>query len=348
MNRCNRSLSTCFLAYLLASGLSTWSQDTTAFKFSLDSLLVFPNNYISLVKFEPGLGQLSHSPDDEDEQIFTDYRHLLNQRPTLQNHENYFKLACSLWELNKLKDAERLFLNIINSTGKYYTTTYHHSSGTTYGYGSFTSNYKNNAALYLTRIYLEQKKFSLALKYLENATKKYKVTYTCGTGYHRQKDEYDFLYACCYEGLRNYQAVLDLLLPESIGRQDEIVIRAIQKLYTTALIRKQLLNVEQSLRCVIDTFPSYSWLTSYSNDTVKTTDTIVYYSGSATIRLFGRKVPVPGPRLNDGEHITREHFLKEFKESSFYRELAKLAGIPVPKKEQPEEKEAEASVSISH
>ena len=37
--------------------------------------------------------------------------------------------------------------------------------------------------------------------------------------------------------------------------------------------------------------------------------------------LFGIQVVLPEPKLEDGETVTSEHFLKDFKESRFYFEL---------------------------
>jgi hypothetical protein len=339
MNLYTLHLRNLFLACLLTGGCSAYCQDTSAITYSFDPLLLYRDtNFVFTIKTEPPFDYLHRSPDGDDEKTFKEYSYLLNQEPTLQNHEKYFELACALWELNKPKEAERLFLNIIHSAGKYYATTYYHSSdipGDTttnlYGYGSFTSNYKHSAAMYLTKIYIEQKKCSQAFRYLEDAVKKYEVVYTCGTGYYAQKDVYDFLYARCYEGLQKYTAALELLLPGCLGRQDEIIIRVIKKLYAPARIKAYLLTAEKSLRYVPDTLPSYAYQTRYNSaDQTEKTDTITYYSGTATISLFGRTITIPRPWLEDGERMTKEHFIKEFKESSFYMELA---GISAPETE---------------
>jgi hypothetical protein len=50
-----------------------------------------------------------------------------------------------------------------------------------------------------------------AFKYLEGAKLK-------------QKDEYVFLYACCYEGLKKYNEALDLLLPSCFNKNEEIAV----------------------------------------------------------------------------------------------------------------------------
>ena len=315
----------CFIfVCLLTSGLKTYAQDTTL-KFTLDTSFF---TTISLGRFQPSFNYIYHSPDKKDEQRYKNYKSLIGQQPTLKNHELYFSLACSLWELEKTADAEKMFLAIVNSKGKYYASTYYHSSdipgGKTkniYGYGSFTSNYKNYSAIYLTKIYLEQKQFDKALQFLEDAVKKYKVTYSCGTGFHRQQDEYNFLYASCYEGLNRHKEVIELLLPSCLERNDELIIAAIKKTYSKKEIEESLQKAETSIECSLDTFPSFSYLTRGYGTKKAKTDTIQYFSGTAKITIFGRQINIPVPNLENGEHITKEQFIKLFKESEFYIKL---------------------------
>lgn len=151
---------------------------------------------------------LEHSPNKTDYQRYNEHKNLITEQPTKSNHELYFLLAHSLWHLNKLEEAEKMFLTIIASQEDFYTKTYHLSSdlpGDTtsniYGYGSYTSNYKNKAATYLAKIYIEQKDFKKALSYLDDAVHKYEVSYSCGTAHMWQQAEYDFLYVKCNEGL---------------------------------------------------------------------------------------------------------------------------------------------------
>ena len=313
-----------FFVCLLTSGLKTYAQDTTL-KFTLDTSFF---QTISLGRFQPSFNYIYHSPDKKDEQRYKKYKYLIGQKPTSKNYELYYLLACSLWEIEKTKEAEEMFLIIVNSAEKYYASTYYHSSdipGDTtkniYGYGSFTSNYKNYAATHLTKIYLEQKKFDKALQFLEEAVKKYKVTYNCGTGFHRQQDEYDFLYASCYEGLNRHKEVLKLLFPSCLDRNDEIIIAAIKNTYSPKEIQECLQIAETSIECLLDTFPSYSYQTSNYGTKKAKTDTIKYFSGTATITLFDKQINMPVPSLENGEHMTREQFIKLFKESAFYIRL---------------------------
>lgn len=310
--------------YLLANGLKVYAQDQdSTWNFPIDRSL-----FKRELKLRIGPNYLYHSPNKNDEQRFKKYKYLIGQKPKSKNHDLYYSLACSLWDLEKTTEAERMFLTIINSTKEYYASTYYHSSdipGDTtkniYGYGSYTSNYKNNAAIYLTKIYLEQKKYDKALQYLEDAVNKYKVTYNCGTHYHWQQEEYEFLYASCYEGLNRHKEVIDLLMPSCLDRNDEIIIEAIKKTYSQKEIQESLQKGEASIDCSLDTFPSYSYLINNYGTKKEKTDTIKYYSGTGIITLFDRRIKMPLPDLGNGEHLTKEHFIKRFKESNFYIKL---------------------------
>ena len=309
---------------MLTSGINAYAQDTTI-EFTLDTSFF---TSISLGRFQPSFNYIYHSPDKKDHQRYNSYKTLVGRRPTLKNYKLYFDLACSLWELNKINDAEKMFLTIVNSKEKFYSTTYYHSSDipgdktkNIYGYGSFTSNYKNYSAIYLTKIYLEQKKFDKALQFLEDAVNKYEVTYTCGTGFHMQQEEYDFLYASCYEGLNRHRDVINLLLPSCLFRNDDIIIAAIRLTYSQREIAENLLKAEASIKCSLDSFPSFAYQTIYGNSKKEKTDTISYFSGTATMSLFDRQIDMPIPNLENGEHLTKEHFIKLFKESDFYTRL---------------------------
>jgi len=161
------------------------------------------------------------------------YSRLVNQQPTAENYGKYYALACSLWELNRLPEAEAMFLRIINSRRAYYCATYYHQSdipgdksSPVYGYGSYTSSYKNSAAIYLAKINIEKKEFSIALYCLDAAVNKYKAAYSCGTGYLWQQNEYDALYAACYRGIRN--KIVRLLVPGTLIEDTEIIVNTIK------------------------------------------------------------------------------------------------------------------------
>ena len=303
---------------------ASYAQDTTL-SVTLDTSYF---QTISVNRLQRNFNHIDHSPNQKDVQRYKNYKYLIGEKPTSENYELYYFLACSLWELQKTEEAEDMFLTIINSKEKYYSSTYSYSSDimgdtttSSYGYGSFTTNYKNYAATYLTKIYLEQRKFAKALQYLEDAVKKYKVTYNCGTGFQRQEDEYDLLYASCLIGLKRYREVMDILFPFCLDRNDNIIITAIRKTYSKKQIQDYLKEAETSIKCLLDTFPSYSYRISNYGTNKEKTDTISYFSGTATITLFGRIIIMPLPYLENGEQIKKEKFLNLFKESDFYIRL---------------------------
>lgn len=310
--------------YLLTSGLSSYAQDTTQAYTPEASFFTTA----TVMRFQPCFNYMHHSPSGKDQDCYRNYKSLLTQQPTLKNCNWYFSLACALWELDKTADAEKMFLTIVHSKEEFYASTYYHSSDipgdktkNRYGYGNFTSNYKHYAAIYLTKIYLEQKAFDKALQYLEDAVDKYKVTYSCGTGFHRQQDEYDFLFASCYAGLNRQQEVLDLLLPHCLERRDELIIAAIKNMYSQQEIQENLKNGESSIECSQDSFPSYAYRVTYSDGKKEMTDTIQYFSGTATITLFDKQIDMPVPNIENGERLARDQFIKLFKASDFYTRL---------------------------
>lgn len=319
------------LLCLLAGGLSIYGQDSSAYfkpLFNLDSLLSpFEIKNVHF-RFQPEFNYLDRDPQPEDQRRYEKYRRLIGQQPTKRNYKNYSMLAATLWELGKIREAEQLFLTILGADLKNYDSTYYHSSdvpGDTvvkrYGYGSFTSSYKNDAAVYMTKICLEQKQYARALQFLEDAVNKYTVYFTCGTGHRAQQEKYNFLYAACYNGLKRYQETIDLLLPACLERDDQLIITAIREIYSPESIRNELQLAEASLVCSFDSLPSYGFITMNRGTGEEKTDTITYYSGSATMRLFGRELQLPVPYLGNGERLERDMFVKYFKESAFYKSL---------------------------
>jgi tetratricopeptide (TPR) repeat protein len=315
-----------FLLLLITIAMNSCSQ----IKLVYPKFLVNSNWSTSfrLITYQRPFNYLHHNPDESDTLRLKAYRYLIDQQPTAQNYDNYYSLAHSLWDLEKTKEAEKMFLAIVNANESYYTTTYYHSSDVpgdkttnVYGYGSFTSNYKCYAAICLTKIYLEQKAYDKAMQFLEDAVKKYKVTYTCGTGFRQQQDEYEFYYAACFAGLNRHKDVIDLLLPTCLERDDTIIISSIKKTYTKQAIAQMLKKAEGSIICSLNSFPSYATQTVYNKGKRGRTKKIVYYSGTATIHLFGMEIRMPVPNLENGERLTREMFVIQFRESNFYSRL---------------------------
>jgi len=308
-------------------GQICFSQDTTSLKFQIDTTWNFPPTSFSVASISSDYS-ISHYPSKEDSTFCKKYSKLITAEPTKKNHSDFHSLACSLWQLGRLLEAENMFLKIIASNEPYFVGTFYHSSDipgdtttNTYGYGSYTSNYKNYACRYLTKIYIEQKKFEQALKYIQFADKKYIVEQNCGTGYMWYRGEIDGLYGLAYEGLGMYESIINMFLPQYSNHSKGTLIRALKKVYTQSEINEYLKIAESSIVCVVDTFQSSSFITNNYGEKNETMTEIKYTSGTATMNLFGRQVTLPRPNLENGESVTRKHFVKEFKESGFYDSL---------------------------
>ncbi len=313
-----------FILFLCTSSIA-YCQDSTQLSTQY-FITISLNSSFSIHSF---FNYLEHHSNKKDSRFYKRHKQLLSKSPNSKNYKQYHQLACTLWSLEKTEDAEKLFLTIFHSTADYYTSPYYSNSDisgdtivTSSGYGSYTFHYKNSAAIYLSKIYLEQKKFSFAYQFLQDATQKYITTYTCGTGFWSQKNEYDFLLASCYNGLNRWKESIDLLLPYCLERNDELIIKALQNTYSSTQILTYLQEAENSITFTADSIPSYSYTTMYeSGSNREKTDTLTYYSGQATMSLFGKIIDMPIPSLKDGEQITKEHFIKEFRKSYLYTEL---------------------------
>jgi tetratricopeptide (TPR) repeat protein len=302
-----------------------FSQDSL--KFKIDSTWDFPVISFSASSLSTDY-LITHSPAKDDITTCSRFAKLITSEPTIKNHSDYYALACALWELNRLTEAEKMFLKIVNCKESYYEDTYYHSSDitgdtttNTYGYGRFTSNYKNYACRFLTKIYIEEKKFKDALKYLEYADKRYTITFNCGTGNMWYEEEIKGLYGLCYEGSGNYYRIINMFLPDYSNWRNGTLIRAIKKIYNRTEINNYLAKAESSIVCIVDTFKSSSFTTlNYGSENEKTIES-KYISGQATMNLFGKQVSLPTPNLENGDVVTRERFAREFKESGFYKAL---------------------------
>jgi hypothetical protein len=229
--------------------------------------------------------------------------------------------------MNKLQDAERLLLNIERSKLKQYTGTYRLSSdvpGDTssnlYGYGSCDFNYKNEACLYLARVYLEKKEFEKAYKYTILADSAYKVYFTCGTGNAMYESELEGLYSACYEGLRRYKDMFRIEMPYWYSYNPNLT-DAIKKFYSSDEIKKYLDTAESTLIFKLDTvLTTADSYTDYGTKNQKV-DTIKYRSGNATMRLFGYNISFPEENLKNGGVATRDYYVRFWHTNHFYREL---------------------------
>ncbi len=320
------AVSFCFAVKLVSS------QDTTKLyvdtsKFYLDTTWFFSKHSFIMTSMCVEYS-FRHSPTHDDSLICKKYKILIASEPSEKNFEDYFSLACSLWELGRLTESEKMFQRIVDSNNPFYTESYYHSSdipGDTttnlYGYGSYTSNYKNYSCRYLTKIYLEKKQYDQALRFIKLADKKYVVVQNCGTGYHGYREHIDGLYSLCFYGLRMYDTIIAKYIGDYSEYYSGILVKAIKKKYSPKQINNYLIAAERSIVCVVDTFQSSSYsISDYGTKDEKSVES-KYTSGAATIKLFGRKVIMQTPHLEDGEVVTRERFLKEFKESGFYQAL---------------------------
>jgi len=318
------------LAILLTvSGQNTFSQDTA--KFIPDPTRWLVDTFSSSRSFLGVRYPFYRSPTKKDTQICEKFKNLITSEPNEKNYSDYYSLAESLWEFGRLSEAESMFLKIVNSDKKFYTNDYYHSSDlpgrkttNVYGYGSFTSNYKNYACRYLTKIYIEQEKYAQALEYIEFADKKYVVKHNCGTGYKRYRSEIDGLYELCYYGLNMYDTILKKSMPNYYDdARNEILIKVIKKKFSDEEIRNYLLIAENTMEFILDTV----WLGGYTiyDEGTKNEKRIEsrWLSGTATMNLFGVLIELAEPSLKDGEIASKELFLKEFKRTRFYYVLSK-------------------------
>ena len=285
-------------------------------------------NSMSLTYF-PQESTVERYPSGHDSVIYEKHKELISKKPTPQNYHEYSMLANSLWDLGMLNEAEQMLLEIVGTKDRFYSSTYYHSSdvpgdtaGNVYGYGSFTSSYKNSACLTLTKVYIEKKEFKKALHYLGLADKKYQVSYSCGTGHRMYSERLRDLYAQCYGALKMDKEAIDLLLPFCFERRSPTLINALERTYTKEQIASYIAAAESSITCKVDAFPSHSETIHNYGEKDEYTTHAKYFSGTGTITLFDRVIVLPYPDLKDGETVTREHFVRCFKASDIYKTLA--------------------------
>jgi hypothetical protein len=320
-----------FLAVFTLWGQPSFAQDSADYKIKFDTSWAwgfshYSTTYISSYNYDY---IISHEPTKREAKICKGYRKLIDARPTTKNHHKFYKLACALWEMSRLPEAEKMFLKIMDSRVPSLDATYYHSSDipgdtntNTYGYGSFTSNYKNSVCRYLTKIYIEEKKFDKALRYIELADNEYPVSYSCGTGYRFDRNEVEGLLALCYEGLEMHDSIIARFLPQYAEGYGDVLIRALKKTYTQDEINKYLEEAENSI-VLLDTFSTMSYTIHNYGEPDEYADTTYYTTGTAEASLFGWQVTLPTPYpMQNGEKVTRERFAKEFSESSFYWKLS--------------------------
>ncbi len=301
--------------------------DTLVFKIdttltALTGEINFTNLWFSV--FSKRENSIEKNPYEGDSALIENNIGLLKKSPDFKNHIIYSQLAGALWRAGRIKDAKKMFIRIEKSDEPYYTGTEFHSAGNTYEYGSFTSNYKNDACLFLTMIFIEEKNYALALKYLTKADKIYSINYNCGTGHNMYTRELKNLYGICYSGLKRDKDLITLHFSEFFY-SDHILIAALKKKYTQGDLNRYLNLAVDNITIIRDSFPTLF----YTKSDLTEEDSLISttYNGSESTILFGRKVELPPPSLKKDEKVTRSHFIKEFIESDFYTILYKKSDL---------------------
>ena len=268
------------------------------------------------------------SPDSKDSLLAQEYDNLRPSERNVDNFSDYYSTAQALWQVKRNNEAKEMFIAILESDQELYTNTYYHSSdipGDTtkniYGYGSFTSNYKNSVCLYLAKIYIEEHNFAEALNYVTAAENEYVVYYNCGTGHNSYQGRLRTLYGLSYEGMGETEKAIELLLPYCFDWDNKIIIRIFKSQHSKVEIKKSMEVAVASITCVPDTFESTTISTTNYGKNNEEKIEWNYISGRGTIQLFGRTIKLNAPRLKNGETITKQHFIDDFLDSHFYQSL---------------------------
>lgn len=258
-------------------------------------------------------------PKAGDNNLLRKHGSLITSDPDLNNYQSYSYVAEALWRAGRIAAAKSMFEKIEQSKESFYTENSFHPSSSQYGYGSYSSNYKNNACFYLMKIFLEEKEYDKALSYLVKADKAYSVGFNCGTGQNAYENRMRNYYAACYRGLGQDEKAIALHLSQ-IFYSDDILISLLRKKYSQQEINRQLQQALSTISILRDELPTKL----FTKDT-EGRDSLVatYLSGTSTMQLFGKTVSLPEPDLEDGGTINRNLVIQEFKSSDFYRKLYK-------------------------
>lgn len=281
----------------------------------------------------PGICQIFYRfPDKDHQELILKHSNLIERAPRHRNAHTFYNVAEALWQLQRNEEAKKMFLKIMDSELSEYAGTNYHVSDVAgeeedtrvYAYGSYTSNYKNLSARYLAKIYVEAKDFETALRYVIDADKKYIIHYTCGTGSNFYNAELREIYGLCYEGLNQSGKAIDMLLPYALDWRCETIARILKSKYSSEDIKVELKTAIESITFEVDSTPSTSEVHQYGfgSDT-PVIKIITYTSGKGSVDLFGETIPLPRPLLENGEIVTRQHFVEEFMSTRFYKLMTK-------------------------
>lgn len=334
MNKLTSQLAAAILS-LLSSTLSAQISSDTLFSHSAYNSGFATLTSISLSNYP--VGYLTEpAPADEADSIFVkENAALKNAFPTSKNYEKYYAAAMAY---TRLKDtaAERMLLTIYHSPLKQYCQTRYHDSDVkmqkkklSYGYGSYTNNYKHYAAIELMRIELKKKNPQKALSYLQAADTLYTVNYSCGTGYLWHKSGMNSYYSLCYYELERYEDVLKIAFTDPFNNWSAFADSALLKLYSEKQLLSFINEAERTISFIPDPI-SMLCMTSTTDSAGNwfTKDSIWYKSGKASTTLLGYKIEwIPGIydiREVNGELATeanRETAVFCFRRSYFYHAM---------------------------
>jgi len=316
-----------FSSLATAAQTDSTSYDSSLLTLNIDSFFRFTHRIysdsvlFSLDEYDESEFVTSKNPEEKDSANLKLFKKLFLNGPSQTNYTKYIEVAHSLWQLNEIDKAEKMFLAIINSTQPFYTKTTYNWSGTKYSYGSFTSNYKNDAAFALAKIYIQKKNCRLALKYINDATTKYKIYYTCGTGTMWYNNEIKALKSRCYEELAMIDKGIAYLLPYALNGGFCSLTRLLKKKYTADQLVSLLNKAATTIQFKQNKDSSITEVTSYDENDSPHVEIRTYLSATVTITILGKLISIPSPELKDKEVATKEQFVAVFKNSAFYKNL---------------------------
>lgn len=250
--------------------------------------------------------------------------------PNNETAQDYFDLAMALWEKGDTSQSEKMLRVIMDSDLPLYNNSKSYASDipgdttqNTYGYGSFTYDYKNRASRQLAKILIDKGNFEEALSFAELAKNTYKETYNCGTGYGYYNREMEKLFGLCYEGLGQYEKVIELLFKDNFDRleNEDILARALKKIYTTEELEAYKTTALGSIEFTLDDEDVSVRITAYGSDGGSNSYSYSYRTGLGTVLFFDKKMHLPTPSLEKGETATHEDFVEAFTNSVLYDEL---------------------------
>jgi hypothetical protein len=274
--------------------------------------------------------KLNEFPTIPDNLLLSINTNLDKQRIDDENAKQIFNLGETSFYAKEYEKSKNIFLNIIgNDTSKLYNQNHYYSSDLggvktdkLQGYGSFSLNYKNKAAIYLTQIYIEEQSFDKALKYISLADKVYSIQYNCGTGHRSYNMKLKYLYALSYKGLKQYDKAIEKILPDCFDWQlSSTFIKIVKEKYSKEELLQEMDNALKNFEFTQDLTYTEVHVTRNSGNENQNTTIEKYLLGKASINFFDYKLELPKMSLENGQIATKKMCIKDFKQSNFYKEL---------------------------